>query len=86
MSTEESPDKFVVFVNGHPREFRDSREDADELLRRYKQAKGDVKEAKEIADHELTCPGCHKKKLVFAHYAGGGGWMSCPKCGRVGTL
>ena len=74
-----NPTKFVVFVDGVPGEFRDSQEEAEELLRQRKLG-GDVKE---VADGEFLCPGCYENKLVYVYHARGGGHMGCPQCGKV---
>ena len=80
MSKQESPTKFVVFVNDLPYEFRDSREEAENILRQ-KQLEGEVRE---VTDGELLCPGCCRNKLVYQYHAGeNGGHMTCRKCGRI---
>ena len=80
MSAEESPTKFVVFLNDKPYryDFHDSREEAEELLPQQSKC-----EVREVAAGELLCPGCLKNKLLFVHQVVGG-WMGCPECGKVG--
>lgn len=79
MEADKSVTKFVVFVNGRPSEFRDSLEEAKELLRKQ-QGAGEVRE---VADAELLCPGCNRNRLLFVDHRDWGGHMTCPECGKV---
>ena len=81
MSADDS--RFVVFLDGFPRFWGGSREEASE---RYCEGREQLlSEPTEIriqeVDGDLHCPAVawHAEPLVFED----DGWVGCPECGRV---
>ena len=82
MSAEDS--RFVVFLDGFPRFWGGSRNEAsDAIAQAAAKLLSEPTEIRiEAVDGDLHCPGVawHAEPLFFDD----DGWVGCPKCGRGG--